>query len=163
MRFLALVALGIFVLCFTPAPIANPYDFNRDRRVNATDELIARYHHSGASPLQLIDLSGAGAPGAGATLTSAPSIASLLPARTPQALPAVPLPLATPTAASQEAAARDAVLAASGAQGSSRLEPWSPIWAWLCEYEQVAAKSLPAKKDSLGPRAVDALLAAYGP
>jgi len=43
---------------FTPALVTNPYDFNRDRRVNATDELIARYNHSGADALQLIDLTG---------------------------------------------------------------------------------------------------------
>ena len=47
---------------FTPAPVTNPYDFNRDRRVNATDELLARYNHSGADPLQLIDLADGGLP-----------------------------------------------------------------------------------------------------
>jgi hypothetical protein len=36
-----------------PATLANPYDFNRDRRVNATDEILARNQRS-EPPLQLI-------------------------------------------------------------------------------------------------------------
>ena len=43
-----------------PADITNPYDFNRDRRVNSSDVTIARNHHSGANPLVLIDLSHSG-------------------------------------------------------------------------------------------------------
>ncbi|MDB5321008.1 MAG: pyrrolo-quinoline quinone [Phycisphaerales bacterium] len=36
------------------ATLTNVYDFNRDGRVDVQDELIARSHHSGLSPLQLI-------------------------------------------------------------------------------------------------------------
>jgi hypothetical protein len=42
---------------FSSAGIANRYDYNRDNRVNATDDLIARHNRtdgSGATPLQLI-------------------------------------------------------------------------------------------------------------
>jgi len=42
-----------------PVDIDCPYDFNRDRRVNATDVLLARNHQTGfADALKLIDLSG---------------------------------------------------------------------------------------------------------
>ena len=39
------------------APITNPYDYNRDGRVNATDDIIARHNRTdgtGGNPLQLI-------------------------------------------------------------------------------------------------------------
>jgi hypothetical protein len=39
-----------------PADLTNPYDFNRDRRVNSTDVTIARNHQSTLDPLVLIDL-----------------------------------------------------------------------------------------------------------
>jgi|GEM_PF-390353 len=40
-----------------PAAVTNPYDFNRDRRVNSTDEMIARNNpRIGPDALQLIDL-----------------------------------------------------------------------------------------------------------
>ncbi len=39
-----------------PADITNPYDFNRDRRVNSTDVTIARNHQNTLNPLVLIDL-----------------------------------------------------------------------------------------------------------
>jgi hypothetical protein len=46
---------------FTAAAITNPYDYNRDGRVNATDDLIARNNKTDGSvanpPLQLITLS----------------------------------------------------------------------------------------------------------
>ena len=43
---------------FDPAELDNPYDFNRDRRVNAIDTLIARNNQTWAgTELQLIDLS----------------------------------------------------------------------------------------------------------
>jgi hypothetical protein len=49
---------------FSAAAIDNHYDYNRDGRVNATDDLIARSNPSGSNPLQL-----AGAPlSAGETL-----------------------------------------------------------------------------------------------
>ncbi len=38
-----------------PAPPDDPYDFNRDRRVNASDQIIARHHASAvAGQVQLI-------------------------------------------------------------------------------------------------------------
>ena len=42
------------------AAITNLYDFNRDKQVNSQDELIARTHRSGLSPLQLIAAPAAG-------------------------------------------------------------------------------------------------------
>jgi regulation of enolase protein 1 (concanavalin A-like superfamily) len=39
---------------FTAAAIDNHFDYNRDGRVNATDDLIARHNPSGSAPLQLI-------------------------------------------------------------------------------------------------------------
>ncbi len=43
---------------FDPATIDTVHDFNRDRRVNAIDTLIARNHQTwSATELQLIDLS----------------------------------------------------------------------------------------------------------
>ena len=42
---------------FALAQINNPYDYSRDRRVNSTDELIARNNPTGAVPLQLITAS----------------------------------------------------------------------------------------------------------
>jgi hypothetical protein len=49
------------------ATIANPYDFNRDKVVDETDEAIAQANFSGSSPLLLITAPG-GAPGAGSGL-----------------------------------------------------------------------------------------------
>lgn len=44
---------------FAPASITNIYDFNRDRRVSASDELTARYCSTTAeTALRLIDLRG---------------------------------------------------------------------------------------------------------
>jgi len=156
---------------FTPAPITNPYDFNRDRRVNATDELVARYNHSG-TPLQLIDLVGAGqgfAPAVvGALVTPVPAfqIGSALPtsvgivvspvasagATSSQAVPTIAVPTAKP-------AAHDAVLAAG--QKSGGAEAWSSAWAWLAEFEQAPAKKPSSKKDRGNAEAVDIVLAAY--
>ena len=43
---------------FSAAAITNPYDYNRDGQVNATDDLIARHNRTdgagGNNPLQLI-------------------------------------------------------------------------------------------------------------
>ncbi len=41
---------------FSMAAVTNLYDYNRDGKVNATDDLIARNNPSGATPLQLISL-----------------------------------------------------------------------------------------------------------
>jgi ELWxxDGT repeat protein/predicted outer membrane repeat protein len=157
---------------FTPALITNPYDFNRDRRVNATDELIARYNHSG-TPLQLIDLSGAGQGFAPAVVVSAPAtsvpmfnIGIALPTSvgiavssdsafgltSQQALPKSPGPTPKP-------AAHDAVLTAS--LTSRGMEAWSSAWAWLAEFEQVRTKKPSSKKDLGNAEAVDNVLAAY--
>jgi hypothetical protein len=157
---------------FTPAPITNPYDFNRDRRVNATDELIARNNHSG-TPLQLIDLAGAGQGFAPAAVVSAP--ATLVPAlQIGKALPtSVGIVVSAGSAAgltSRQAlpgilasapkpAAHDAVLTAS--QTSRGTEAWSSAWAWLAEFEQVRTKKPSAKKDFGNAEAVDIVLAAY--
>jgi len=48
---------------FSPAALTNPHDFNRDGRVNASDELIARHNPAtGLGALQLITVPAAGAP-----------------------------------------------------------------------------------------------------
>jgi hypothetical protein len=64
------------------ATITNLYDFNRDKVVDATDDLIAHNNYSGSSPLQLITapggIHGAGAGlGDGATTQSSNSFATL--------------------------------------------------------------------------------------
>jgi len=164
---------------FTPAPITNRYDFNRDRRVNATDELIARYNHSGTSPLQLIDLmTGAGqdfglaavlndgiftrvfVPGIGITLPtsvgspiSTDTLSSGAAAATSkQALPGI-------VGSTQKLAAHDTVLAA--AQKPLVDDASSLQWAWLAEFEQMRTKKPSSKKDFGNATAVDIALAAY--
>jgi hypothetical protein len=47
------------------ATITNPYDLNRDKLVDATDDMIAQTHFSGSSPLLLITLHGGGGGGSG--------------------------------------------------------------------------------------------------
>ena len=133
---------------FTPAPITNPYDFNRDRRVNATDELIARYNHSGGNALRLIDLSGEGG---GLPLMSEPRTSRLSP------LAASPVPVVAVT----NAAAHDTILAGPAAQKPRGLDDWSLQWAWLAEFEQTGTKKPSAKKDIGNKEAVDNVLAAY--
>jgi len=140
---------------FTAATITNPYDFNRDRRVNATDELVARNNHTDVNNcLKLIDLSGGGhLPG----VTVAPTIAP----RTPNVGAAVVrLPLSGYGSATAAPTACDAVLAAPVGQKSSGMETWSPQWAWLCEIEQVTPKKQ-AKKGNAALDALDKVLAAY--
>jgi rhamnogalacturonan endolyase len=56
---------------FSAAAITNPYDYNRDGKVNSTDDLIARHNASGSNPLQLIS------PPAGATLSAGDALLSL--------------------------------------------------------------------------------------
>jgi len=164
---------------FTPATISNVYDFNRDRRVNATDELIARSNHTTpATELHLIDLSGSGQP-----LRLASSQAAL---STPTAGVPVPPPphySAAPGGAgglttsavvyavaqtsagtfapATEAAAHDAALAPLGAKPGST-DPRSLQWAFLYEFEQLAVKRPPVKKNASVKEAVDLALAAYG-
>ena len=141
--------------------------------MNATDELIARYNHSGTSPLQLIDLGGAGQGFAPAAVVSAPAITvpvfqigKALPTSvgivvspggaagltSQQALPSV-------LGASPKPAAHDAVLTAS--LTSRGMEAWSSAWAWLAEFEQVRTKKPSSKKDLGNAEAVDNVLAAY--
>jgi len=163
---------------FTPAGVTNVYDFNRDRRVNATDELIARYNHTTVdTALKLIDLTGGGQ-ALGLTPMSVnsagvePTVAgSTVPLSVNGAVvnTASPLTLAevprtsppTQAAASQNAAAHDIALAATVAQEPDRPKTWSPLWAWLCEYDQLTARDTAPKKEKLGSRVVDDLLAAY--
>lgn len=53
------------------ATITNPYDLNRDKIVDATDDMIAQTHFSGSSPLLLITLHGGGGGLANASLAPA--------------------------------------------------------------------------------------------
>jgi hypothetical protein len=62
---------------FSAAAIDNHYDYNRDGKVNATDDLIARNNTSGSNPLQLI-AAPAGAPlAAGDTLQPLSAVADI--------------------------------------------------------------------------------------
>jgi hypothetical protein len=133
---------------FTPAAITNVYDFNRDRRVNATDELISRYNHSGGNALRLIDLSGEGG---GLPLMSEPRTSRLSP------LAASPVPVVAVT----NAAAHDTILAAPAVQKPRGADDWSLQWAWLAEFEQAQIKRPSPKKDNGSQQALDQVLAAY--
>ncbi len=62
------------------AAITNPYDFNRDKVVDETDDQIAHDNYSGSSPLVLITAPG-GNPGSGAALQSG----SIIPSSNPTA------------------------------------------------------------------------------
>jgi Concanavalin A-like lectin/glucanases superfamily len=74
------------------AAITDVYDFNRDKQVDSQDEMIARTHRSGLSPLQLITVPAAGS-GAAAVAEAAPL------ATTSSELPVqVETPLETPVA-----------------------------------------------------------------
>jgi hypothetical protein len=51
---------------FFPAPLASPYDFNRDRQIDATDQILARANATGTgTPLLLITAPAPGIPGGG--------------------------------------------------------------------------------------------------
>jgi hypothetical protein len=53
------------------APITSPYDYNRDGRVNATDDIISRHNRTdgtGGNPLQLISAPVGSPPAAGDAL-----------------------------------------------------------------------------------------------
>jgi hypothetical protein len=134
---------------FAPALMDNPFDFNRDGRVNATDALIARHHPSGLDPLQLIT-----AP-AGAGLRGT----SLARASTPGLTGAKSWPQAMRADNHIEGLVHDAVL-----QNAARPEPTgngalSAKWAWLYDLEQLTARPQSSKKEGrlsrcgLGPGA----------
>ena len=53
------------------AAITNVYDFNRDKQVDAQDEMIARSHRSGLSPLELITIPAATGAGAATVMVEA--------------------------------------------------------------------------------------------
>jgi len=128
---------------FVPALITSSYDFNRDRRVNATDELIARYNGTtSASALKLLDLSGGG----GLWLISSAPKLGVAPALTTLA------PIVQATAA-EKTAAHDAVLATAAPQPRGIVD-LSLEWAWLAEFDQMSVKKPSSKKSVAAPAAV---------
>ena len=129
---------------FDPAEIDSPYDFNRDRRVNAIDTLIVRNHQTWtATELDLIDLS----PAKAATAESAKVDRRIKPSRL-----------------------HDSALRS---MGQTWADNPSDDLRWLHEFEQPAAKvpaaqvpatqvpaaQVPATKSNTAARAVDKLLA----
>jgi hypothetical protein len=70
------------------AAITNVYDFNRDGRVDTQDELIARSHHSGLSPLQLITAPAA-APAVASASEELSAVVVTKPRPTPRVAPVV--------------------------------------------------------------------------
>jgi len=162
---------------FAPAPVSNVYDFNRDRRVNATDELIARDNHTTpATELHLIDLSGSGQgmlPASPLAASPAPIVAAPVPSppgdaatagraglTTSAVVAAVAQTSMSTTQPVNQAAAHDAALAPPG-ERLPRTDPRSLQWAFLYEFEQLAMQRPPAKKIASVSAAVDLALAAY--
>jgi hypothetical protein len=137
---------------FTMATVTTAYDLNRDGRVNATDELIAR-HNVGGNPLQLIraptGLAGAMTAQKAATVGRAPAQHAATAGR----------------AIAQNAAtvqAHNAVLAASKGTNMGA-ETWLEPWAWLDMFEPVVEKKTAVKRAAAAETAaVDAALAAFG-
>ena len=116
-----------------PADIANEYDFNRDRRVNSIDTLIARNNQTWAmTELELIDLSGA--------KKSAKSESAL--AATSDVVPQT-----------GKARLHDAALKQTIEAEEESLEA-----IWLYQFEESATKDQAAKKDRNVALAVDKLL-----
>ncbi|MGD0655260.1 MAG: hypothetical protein ABSA16_13015 [Thermoguttaceae bacterium] len=60
---------------FTAAAITDHYDYNRDGKVNATDDLIARHNPSGSTPLQLIAAPVGSPPASGDSLQALSAVA----------------------------------------------------------------------------------------
>jgi hypothetical protein len=117
-----------------PAPANSPYDFNRDRRINATDELIARANYrSGASALQLIDLAAAGQSAAaaatqaatGAATAAEPTAAVAASAAAAESVACDEVIVLVPSSAAAGASTEDSV---PGAQGPGLRTP-SPVAA----------------------------------
>ena len=122
-----------------PADIATEYDFNRDRRVNAIDTLIARNNQTWAlTELELIDLSGA------KSAKSTKSESAL--AATSDVVPQ------TGKARLHDAALKQTVKA--------KAESLEAIW--LYQFEESATKDQTAKKDRNVAQAVDKLLSSLG-
>jgi hypothetical protein len=144
---------------FAPTSIANVYDFNRDRRVSASDELTARY--LATTPDNALKLIHPAAGGGAVLLAMADPGATLggtgiLPVQSElyaAAVPAVPLPLSGATASGAtgvspvpSASAHDAALT-------------SASWLWAYEWEHIGPRKSSAKKDPAAVSAVDRVLA----
>jgi hypothetical protein len=137
--------------------VTNLYDFNRDRRVSASDELTARYLPAGESTaLRLIALSSGGAAlmamaapddtasdGTG-ILPSSAGISPVQEASPVASVTAVP-PNSAPT--KPPTSAHDAALSAA-------------TWLWAYEWEQIATRKTSTRKDPTAVSAVDRVLAA---
>jgi hypothetical protein len=119
---------------FVLAPVTNVYDFNHDRRVNATDVLIARDNHTtqGVDALNLITV----------PLSLAPEGPSGQSAVSPaQGLQLTAGPVV------------DAVLTSAGTQLNEI--------SWLYQYEEMAAKKQSSEENNSTEKSVDAVLALY--
>jgi hypothetical protein len=141
---------------FAPAAIIDPYDFDRDRRVNANDEIISRRNHTSVgSSLKLIDLTGS----LGSSLTALAAVAA--PQSEPAASTAVLVPPAVPdsqSAPDQDLAARATVLAEPALQESPGVAAWSPLWYWLYDYEQTMFTRSATRRSTFGLQPVDGVL-----
>jgi hypothetical protein len=139
---------------FAPAVVTNLYDFNRDRRVSASDELTARYLPAGESTaLRLIALSSGGAalmamaaPDDTASDSTGilPSSTGISPVREASPVTAVP---PNSAATKSPTSAHDAALSAA-------------TWLWAYEWEQIATRKTSTRKDPTAVSAVDRVLAA---
>jgi hypothetical protein len=157
-----------------PTSLTNRYDFNHDRKVNATDQLIARANYrQGANALQLINLTGAAsaaqAGGAGVSpvvaATVAESTSYQVPStqypvqRTVYSVPRRPLPTPPVPAVAAANAAHDAVLLA--AKPSVIPSVHLAEFAWLREAELTWLRGASATQTSSpSEQSVDRLLAA---
>jgi regulation of enolase protein 1 (concanavalin A-like superfamily) len=145
---------------FAPAAITNAYDFNRDRRVSAGDELTARYQATTpATSLKLIAPATAaaalmasaepaaadtGATGVSPVLAESPS-GTAVPGEILAEAPSRPTRLRHTSSVSSFAAAHDAVLTAAttSADGPTL---WTPEWFWWYDDGQVGSAKSPAKR-----------------
>jgi hypothetical protein len=117
---------------FAPTDVTNVYDFNRDRRVSASDELTARFRATTIeTALRLIDLSG----GAALLAMAAPESSATGVSSVSNNTPAESVAVAANSA--------DSFFSAYSSNDGSALSLTQ--WYWLCEFEQTANR--PAKKE----------------
>jgi hypothetical protein len=104
------------------ASITNPYDFNRDKQVDAEDQLLARANRSGLAPLKLITVPAIAAVASAADSAALSSLTAIAGAGIPGGLvPTTSDALSTTNARPASHAAVDAAL--GDASGNRRFRP----------------------------------------
>jgi hypothetical protein len=140
---------------FVPVAIDNVYDFNRDRRVSASDELTARYlATTEANALRLITLASGGA--ALAAMADASGATGVSPVQTKSISIDVSTAVTTTTSGGAASPSRSGVTAVRSAHDAALA---SASWLWAYGWAEIGPRRSPVKKAPAAVSAVDQVLA----